>query len=316
MTLAIRQPATLDENIRWCTEMAHSTMLPSQYRDKPENLFFALEYADALGMARITALTAINVISGKPTINAETMAGRVRAAGHKLRITGGDEWAEVSLIRHDDPDFEFKVRWDMARARTAGLSNGTNVNWSKYPAAMLRARAITEVVRMAASEVMGGVVYSPEELGATVDEQGNVLSAPASEPTPVQAVTERTSPPAADPAPAPQSIADRARSVVGGVAADPAPAADPTLEQAADALSEKIAAATTGAELNDYWKAAEQLGPDRCADLRALCSARNAELQKAADATAEDAAPSADTPPAGDSNVIDGEVVEDPQAAA
>ena len=40
---------------------------------------------------------------------------------------------------------------------------------------MLRARATTEVARMGAQDALGGVIYCPEELGANVDESGEVI---------------------------------------------------------------------------------------------------------------------------------------------
>jgi hypothetical protein len=94
----------------------------------------------------------------------------VRKAGHRLRVTGDDRTATAHLIRADDPDFTYEAIWTLDRARVAGLA-GKNV-WKNYPAAMLRARAITEVARMGASDALYGLVYTPEELGAEVDRSG------------------------------------------------------------------------------------------------------------------------------------------------
>lgn len=60
-------------------------------------------------------------------------------------------------------------------------------NWFNYPAAMLLARATSAAVRAVCPEVLMGVSYTPEELGASVDEQGNVLDVaevPAAPPSP------------------------------------------------------------------------------------------------------------------------------------
>jgi hypothetical protein len=45
--------------------------------------------------------------------------------------------------------------------------------WERFPRAMLRARAIAEAVRIACPEVLHGAIYTPEELGAVVDQEGN-----------------------------------------------------------------------------------------------------------------------------------------------
>lgn len=171
---------TLATKMQYAQAMAGSSLLPRDYQGKPANLLFALEYADALGIAPIHAITSIHVINGKPSASADLIAASVRRAGHKLRVTGDDTYAEAVLIRQDDPDFEYVARWDMAKAKQANLNTAT---WKAYPAAMLRSRAITEVARMGASDALYGVLHSPEELGAEVDKTGAPVNIPSSIPT-------------------------------------------------------------------------------------------------------------------------------------
>jgi hypothetical protein len=166
---------TLATKMQYAQAMAGSSLLPRDYQGKPANLLFALEYADALGIAPIHAITSIHVINGKPSASADLIAASVRRAGHKLRVTGDDTYAEAVLIRSDDPDFEYVARWDMAKAKQANLNTAT---WKAYPAAMLRSRAITEVARMGASDALYGVLHTPEELGAEVDKTGAPINVP------------------------------------------------------------------------------------------------------------------------------------------
>lgn len=188
-----RTEDTLNEMMQWSKAMSQGDLMPRQYQKKPANLLFAAEYADALGISRIHVLTSIAVINGRPSPSADLMSAMVRQHGHKLRVVGDDTFAEATLIRSDDPDFEYKARWDEKKARTAGLW-GNKGPWTQYPAAMLRARAISEVVRMGASDVMAGGIYTPEEVGALVDESGQMVEPPhrvtaerVQEPTPQQA---------------------------------------------------------------------------------------------------------------------------------
>lgn len=167
----------LNEMMNWSRAMSQGNLMPRQYQGNPANLMFAAEYADALGISRIHVLTSIAVINGRPSPSADLMSAMVRQQGHKLRVTGDDTYAEAVLIRSDDPEFEYKARWDEAKARKAGLW-GNKGPWTLYPAAMLRARAISEVVRMGASDVMAGGIYTPEEVGAVVDESGHVVEQP------------------------------------------------------------------------------------------------------------------------------------------
>jgi hypothetical protein len=130
----------------------------------------------------MAAITGIHIIEGKPTASSALMSALVRKAGHRLRITGNDERAVVEITRCDDPDYTFRVEWTIARAKQAGLT-GKDV-WKKYPAALLKARGITECARDACEEALMGMHYTPEELGAAVDEDG----------IPVQVVSQRAEP--------------------------------------------------------------------------------------------------------------------------
>lgn len=213
--IAIRpqQGMTLPDKITYAKALAESNLLPTQYRKNPANLLFALEYADALGVAPINAITSIHVIEGKPSASADLIASLVRRAGHRLRVSGDDTFALAQIIRADDPDFTFECRWDLGKARAAGLAN--KAVWKSYPGAMLRARAITEVARSAAPDALFGVIYTPEELGAEVNGDGDVISAPS----------VRSEP--AGPVEAPRSAADRVRAGMRPAQQPPAPEPEP-----------------------------------------------------------------------------------------
>lgn len=173
--VTVHQGHEIDQKIAWAKAMAPAGLLPKAYQGNPANLFLAAELADSLGIDRINALTSIHVVEGKPSASADLMAALVRRAGHKLRVQVKNDAAKATLIRADDPDFEYEAIWDLKRAQAAGLA-GKNV-WKAYPQAMLRSRAITEVIRMGASEVLVGVIYTPEELGVAVDSTGTPLKA-------------------------------------------------------------------------------------------------------------------------------------------
>jgi hypothetical protein len=167
--------ASLPEKMQYAKALAESGMLPGQYRKQPANLLYALEYAESLGLHPMAAITGIHVIEGKPSASAALISALVRRAGHKLRVRGNDEEAVAQIVRADDPDYTFEVRWTMARAEQAGLAR--KQVWKNYPAAMLKARAITEVARDACEEALSGMHYTPEELGANVDQDGEPVEA-------------------------------------------------------------------------------------------------------------------------------------------
>jgi hypothetical protein len=168
-------PATrpVADQLALARELASSQLLPRQYQKNPANLLYAIQYAEAIAVHPIAAVTGIHVIEGKPTASAQLIGGLVRRAGHVLRVRfdRASMTASATIIRADDPDFAFESVWTMDRARSANLAN--KAVWKQYPDAMLKARAITEVARDACPEALFGIIYTPEELGAEVAIDGD-----------------------------------------------------------------------------------------------------------------------------------------------
>jgi hypothetical protein len=177
----------LTERMTYAKALAHASLLPRAYRDQPANVLLAMEYGDALGLSPIAAIQGVHVIDGKPTASASLIGALVRRAGHRLRVETSPDGtsATATIIRADDPDFPFTCTWTMDRARAAGLLGKSGGSWSTYPQAMLKARAITEVARDACPEVLSGVAYTAEELGA--DDHAPTATATWETPEPVPA---------------------------------------------------------------------------------------------------------------------------------
>jgi hypothetical protein len=161
--IELHQPENaLVAQMDYARAVAVSSLLPSDYRGKPENVLIAMGLGESMGLSPAESLYRISVIQGKPTANAELIAASVRKAGHKLRVTGDDTTCTATIVRHDDPDYEFSVTRDVAWARAMGLANKDN--YKKQPGTMLQWRAITAVARLACSEALYGVIYTPDEM--------------------------------------------------------------------------------------------------------------------------------------------------------
>lgn len=154
------------DRLQHAQAVAQSTLIPDGYRNQPANVLWAMDLADALGIPFPQVIQTMVVMRGRMTMSADIMAAVVRRAGHKLRIREHGLSVTATLIRQDDPDYEFSATWDGAKARQAGLW-GQDGPWTRYPAQMLRSRAITEVCRQGASDALAGTVYSPDELEPT-----------------------------------------------------------------------------------------------------------------------------------------------------
>ena len=145
---------------------AHA-LIPYQMRGNTGDMYLLMQIAKHLNIPFITALRGLSFIGDKdvkPAMTAQLMSALVRNAGHTLREQWDPETntATAVIIRKDDPQFEHVAVWDEEKARVAGLWESTPT-WMQYPKAMLTARAMSEVCRHAASEVLLGFSYVPEE---------------------------------------------------------------------------------------------------------------------------------------------------------
>ena len=156
---------------------AHA-LVPYQMRGNTGDMYLLMQIAKHLNIPLITALRGLSFIGDKdvkPAMTAQLMSALVRNAGHTLR----EQWdaetntATATIIRKDDPSFEHVAVWDEEKARVAGLWESTPT-WVQYPKAMLTARAMSEVCRHAASEVLLGFSYVPEEF-QTAESASRVL---------------------------------------------------------------------------------------------------------------------------------------------
>ncbi|MFB4275811.1 recombinase RecT [Nonomuraea sp. MTCD27] len=202
MTLATlpaeRVVDSLPERQEYAKALSVSNLLPKQYQGQPGNVLYAVEFGQSLGISTMAAILGVHIIEGRASASSGLISALVRRAGHRLRVwverdsAGSLVAAVATIVRKDDPDFEFRATWTMGRAQAAGLA-GKQV-WKNYPEAMLKARAISEVAREACEEELSGVGYTPEELGAEVNGDGSIVVTTARPNTPGRSIREAVAP--------------------------------------------------------------------------------------------------------------------------
>lgn len=160
-----------------------SGLLPASIKT-PQQALIIMAQGRELGIPSTVALRGIVVVQGKPTCSAELMMALVhRTYGQSaMRVFRTDNEACTVQYRQQGWDGVSEYTFTMDDAKRANLLK--NPTWNQYPAAMLRARAISATVRFAFPECISGV-YTPEELGADVTivdgeaiPTGNALAAP------------------------------------------------------------------------------------------------------------------------------------------
>lgn len=124
------------------------------------------------GFGPFASVNGIHIIQDKPAIGANLMAAAVKRSGrYDYRVARLDDAAcEIKFYEHGEHIGTSTFTID--DARRAGSKN-----LDKFPRNMLFARAMSNGVRWFCPDVMNGsAVYTPEELGAETDDEGNVIT--------------------------------------------------------------------------------------------------------------------------------------------
>jgi hypothetical protein len=174
---------TLHDSMAFADVLCKSGMLPRGL-DTAAKVLVVLLKGRELGLPPLVATSQIAVIQGKPTAQSELLLALMLRAGikHAWRTPEGNESQEAVLWLQRPDGTEHVERFTMDEAKVAGLL-GKDA-WRTYPTAMLRARCVSKAARAFCPDATMGISYTPEELGAEVTEDGEVVMLPFSPPPP------------------------------------------------------------------------------------------------------------------------------------
>ncbi|MBQ1256924.1 MAG: hypothetical protein IIX93_06595 [Clostridia bacterium] len=159
-----------------------------------------------MGFGPFTSMTGIHIIQGRPSVGANLMASAVKTnPRYDYRVREMTDQAcriEFFEIIGGKRESIGVSEFTLADGKKAGTKN-----LDKFPRNMLFARAMSNGIRWFCPDAFNGnTVYTPEELGADVDEDGNIIEIPhveviqpKAEPEPV--ITAEKAEIAPDPAP-------------------------------------------------------------------------------------------------------------------
>ena len=158
-----------------------------------------------LGLPPFASMAGIHIIQGKPVLGANVIATLVKndpRYDYKVTTDPADQNTEMLLEWFEPGPMKTwqsvgVAGYTMDEAKAAGLTGKDN--WKKYPSDMLFARAISRGARRFAPGIFGGSpIYTPDELGADVDEDGNTIVDSVMVDVPVQTstvtITDETQP--------------------------------------------------------------------------------------------------------------------------
>ena len=172
--IPMSETATFDLIMRQSEILAQSTIIPSAYRRKAADIVAAGLAGRAYGWDVMTSMRQFHVIEGTASLRPESMLGLVRQAGHSVTVEIHPEGAIAHGTRADTGD-EHSASFTMVDAEAAGLAG--KKNWKQYRDAMLTWRAVGKLCRVLFPDVVLGAGYVPEELGADVTAEGELVEA-------------------------------------------------------------------------------------------------------------------------------------------
>lgn len=211
--------------------LSRSSVIPYRLKGKPADVAVILLAAREYGIPPLMALSKLPVVNGTPAPMGELMVALILRAGHYIaadflnpdgtRYAGGpvtpEHYGEARYARRDWPERE-TLRFTLAEAVTAGLidriddgkaiarvtkfkdgnSYEERTPWEQYTPNMARWRAVANAARLNFADVLLGLSYLPEELGAIVDAEGAPVDVEVVRQAPNGSLEDRTAQESAD----------------------------------------------------------------------------------------------------------------------
>jgi hypothetical protein len=146
--------------------LAKSNMIPTQFKNKKEDIIVAVMWGEEVGLQPIQALQNIAVINGKPSIYGDAalslVTGHSQYAGHKEWYDQKKETAYCQIARKVDGNVIMHERkFSVADAKKAHLW-GRRGPWENYPERMLQMRARGFALRDSFPDALKGVITVEE----------------------------------------------------------------------------------------------------------------------------------------------------------
>ena len=172
-SIATPPAASLPSEREWkatiavATEIARTQFVPESYRGQPEAVVAAILTGRELGIGPMESLRAIHMIDGRATLSANLLLAQMRKGG--LVILESESTMERAWIkaRRSDTGEVAEVEWtyeEASRIKRRGKLLVDGDNWQNYRPDMLWARCVGRLARRLGPDLVGGMVYTAEEV--------------------------------------------------------------------------------------------------------------------------------------------------------
>jgi hypothetical protein len=177
-SLTVMKQPNLDDTLRVCNHLAKS----GYFRDSAQGAEVSQAVTKVLagyelGITPIAAITGIHVIKGRIALSANLLATLIKRHpdyDYKIKSLTNDE---CTVLFFENGEEIGESTFTIEDAEKAGLLKADS-GWVKFPRNMLFARAISNGVKWFCPQLTSGApIYTPEELGENVDEEGRIIEA-------------------------------------------------------------------------------------------------------------------------------------------
>ena len=162
-----------NEQVDALSRVAKALAVSGYFQDATEvaKAYVKVQAGQELGLPPVASMSGIHIVKGKPTLGANLIATLIKNdPRYNYRVLELTD--DVCRIQFYEDGQECGIsEFTAADAQKAGTQN-----MNKFPKNMLFARAISNGAKWFTPGIFGGVtVYTPEELGADVDEDGDII---------------------------------------------------------------------------------------------------------------------------------------------
>jgi hypothetical protein len=153
-------PKDLTECKALASDLALSSVIPMALRRKKEDVLAVVLAGAELGLPPMQSIRGLNLINGKISMSAELMGALVRNSKQCefLRLSSSSATTATWETRRKGSTVTQVHTWTIEQAQKAGIVKGDN--WTKYPEAMLRARALSGICKIEYQDVLMGCYES------------------------------------------------------------------------------------------------------------------------------------------------------------
>lgn len=164
-----RQEISFEKMMEMSTVLAESTIVPNEYKKRPENVFLALDVANRLGISPLVIMGNMAIINGRTSFSGSFIAGIIKSSPLFSDV-------EIIWVGEQGKD-SFGCYVQAVDNRTGKVIKGSTITmdiakkegWTKNPKwltiseQMLQYRAFSFFGRVHASEILTGV-YDIDEM--------------------------------------------------------------------------------------------------------------------------------------------------------